>query len=936
MKRFLPLALMLLTLGLAFGLRVYQLDGHSMWSDEGLSLYRAQQNLPTLLSNIIRVGDVDTRDTSPPLYFLALAGFRALAGESAWTLRFFSALWGTLSVGLIFVVGRRLFSTTVGLVAAFLLAVSPFHVFYSQELRNYSLLVGLNLLSVYLLWALTHAAGSRRASWLGLAWVATCAAMVYTHYFALFTLAFEGLALLVLTAWRRVDHRIVWALGASALAAIPLLPFGLSRLRAGPQFDFYAMPPLEILRRGVTAYSIGMVREVGRPWPELLPFLALVGAGLAVGLLTRRWRPATLFTLGYLAVPLALLLAVSTVTPLYNGPRHLLMGLPPFVLLVALALGGLPRRWALLGLPVLVWLTWQSAGMLDRYYFDPDYAHDDVHNAAAYLNERVEPGDVVVLHDQLISFTFNPYYHADAPVTAVPRYASGDVEAAKTELARLAAEHGRVWFVSEPRPRDGFPRDALPDWLSKTLFRASSASFHHLWLDVGVDEYRAAPPVTPGLPAEATALTRRWEGGIELVGYRWRAAPRLGEPLRLTLYWRASQPPRSDGRVSFALVDSAGATWWSAENGFYDRLPMTKWPVGQIVAQDYLFSLPPGLAPVEYSLRLQLRAEDGQTARPAESGPAEGWLAGPAVTLARPAAPVDLPSVLGRRDADARFDGLRLIAYDQPATPPRPGQRWRGALYWRAEQPLTVDAQVQVALVTRGGQTVAETLVPASAPEFLTSAWRPGDLVRTPFTLALPGAAPDGTLRLRVALLGPDGAPLSGRAGLWPGTGDAVDIGPAEVGTWPLVTAPPAVQHPLDAVFGPARLRGYDLDPADGAVRPGGAPLALRLVWQAEARPERNYQVFIHLVDAQGQIRAQVDGVPVNGTRPTDGWRASEVIVDERRLSLPRDLAPGVYSLRLGLYQPPDGARAPASRDGQPLANDQLDLGPVVTVKAGS
>ncbi|MGH2536424.1 MAG: glycosyltransferase family 39 protein, partial [Candidatus Promineifilaceae bacterium] len=127
-----------------FGLRVYQLDGQSMWSDEGLSLYRAAQPVARILANVITVDGVDTRDANPPLYFLLLAGWWQLAGASIFGLRLLGAAAAGLAVPLIAQMGAWLFGRRVGLLAAGLLALSPFHVWQSQVLRNYGLLLTLN------------------------------------------------------------------------------------------------------------------------------------------------------------------------------------------------------------------------------------------------------------------------------------------------------------------------------------------------------------------------------------------------------------------------------------------------------------------------------------------------------------------------------------------------------------------------------------------------------------------------------------------------------------------------------------------------------------------------------------------------------------------------------------------------------------------------
>ena len=77
----------------------------------------------------------------------------------------------------------------------------------------------------------------------------------------------------------------------------------------------------------------------------------------------------------------------------------------------------------------------------------------------------------------------------------------------------------------------------------------------------------------------------------------------------------------------------------------------------------------------------------------------------------------------------------------------------------------------------------------------------------------------------------------------------------------------------------------------------------LTLLWRAEAEMPTSYRVFIHLVDANGQILAQTDGEPANWSRPTTGWVPGEYILDDHTLTLPPDLPAGA-SLRVGLYNP--------------------------------
>ncbi len=111
--------------------------------------------------------------------------------------------------------------------------------------------------------------------------------------------------------------------------------------------------------------------------------------------------------------------------------------------------------------------------------------------------------------------------------------------------------------------------------------------------------------------------------------------------------------------------------------------------------------------------------------------------------------------------------------------------------------------------------------------------------------------------------------------------------------------APPAVGQRIEARLGPVTLVGVTLD--------GGR--ATR-VWRAEAGMAVSYRVFLHALDASGQLVGQSDGVPAGWTRPTTGWLPGEYVTDPRTLNLP----PGAYTLFAGMYDPASGDRlAPAA-----------------------
>ena len=129
--------LLLAIVALGGFLRVHQIGSKGLWLDESFSVWLGWQPVGEMLGWLVRV------DQHPPLYYTLLHFWMALArGDNAATVRALSALCGTLTIPVVYLLGRRLADGDgkVGLLAALILAVSPFHVRFAQEARMYTLL----------------------------------------------------------------------------------------------------------------------------------------------------------------------------------------------------------------------------------------------------------------------------------------------------------------------------------------------------------------------------------------------------------------------------------------------------------------------------------------------------------------------------------------------------------------------------------------------------------------------------------------------------------------------------------------------------------------------------------------------------------------------------------------------------------------------------
>ncbi len=180
-------------LAIAFALRVSYIDRQSIWYDEGLSIYYARGSAGEILRNV-------SQSDHPPLHPLLLHLWIELAGDSELSVRMFSAWWGVLSVALIYRLSQRLFPS-IGTLAALLLALSPFAVWFSQETRGYTLALALvtGAMSAALDLFPTGRPARLTPRWLGtIPYVLVATAAPDTHFYSAFAMLALNLGYLIL------------------------------------------------------------------------------------------------------------------------------------------------------------------------------------------------------------------------------------------------------------------------------------------------------------------------------------------------------------------------------------------------------------------------------------------------------------------------------------------------------------------------------------------------------------------------------------------------------------------------------------------------------------------------------------------------------------------------------------------------------------------
>jgi len=461
--------ILLVTL-LGFALRLAFLGRQSLWYDEAFSLAVARASWPVFWTALLSDG------VHPPAYYLLLRGSLALFGDREFALRFFSAAAGTLTVPLIWRLGRALGDGRWGLAAGSLLAFNPFALWYAQEARMYSLLLCLTAAGGYAFWKLVARPTPARWLWL----VLTSGLSFVVHYFA-FVFSLAQFAYLVVSLRR--THRVLrWWVAAQVVAFLFFLPWAVAvATRAGRNFGIGWIHAPTFLDVPLTLSNLALaLGDPASPWtwagllavllaigdgarrvarPSLLSHLQLPPARAAARPGSRqplsRPGPGTgrarepgraisnlqspspySFLLLWLLVPLAFTWFISLRLPLYVD-RFLIICLPPLLLLSSTI--SLSSLWA--ARSTMVMLVMVSALACARLWISPDFSKEDWRAAATYVRSMEEPGDALVMRDFQTGIPFGYYYRGALKPEAAA------VNRLITPLDDLVTGRNRLWLV---------------------------------------------------------------------------------------------------------------------------------------------------------------------------------------------------------------------------------------------------------------------------------------------------------------------------------------------------------------------------------------------------------------------------------------------------------------------------------------------------------
>ncbi len=596
---------------LAFALRVYRLDTQCLRGDEALTHVYSTRSLAEM-SEILKA-----TSHHPPVFYSLMHEWLSIAGESEYSLRYVPVVAGVLLVVAVMVLGRMLIDGWSGIVASTLVAINPFEVYYSQDARSYTLVTLIGVLSTLCLWR-----ALRRRSWRHWAiYGMLTVALAYTHYYFFLIVAFQAL-FVAWDAWRR--RRIPWQYGLTGIvAALMYLPWFLygwglvaSYEGAGESVDLLAS-----LGRPLLAFAGGLLLSPPISWVNGAAIWPLLGLGL-VGL-WRLKRGALLLVASYLLVPLLLVFFVSRFRPIFNE-RYLILASPAFFLLVGVGLTQSlrrPPRWVAAGSAVVATVFLATGAMaLANYYFNPSFAKSPPwRDVLDYIRRKDQPGDVLVYTAPLPEILYYNERAVSLPTSLIPYEQHSPVTDVVKALQDTLAEHPHVWLIPLPASEKQVASSVEP-WLDRHSVRLDQVFFRviHMGLYQSPAEFARTMTSQSADLAEVAGAT---SGVIRLEGFRlgnngdvpFTIAP--GQPIPLTLMWRATDRPKGSYTVFTHVVGPDGALWGQWDNPpVWGTYPTGDWSAGEVVFDQYRIPLREDTPPGAYRLLVGMY-EPGSGAR---------------------------------------------------------------------------------------------------------------------------------------------------------------------------------------------------------------------------------------------------------------------------------------------------------------------------------
>jgi uncharacterized membrane protein len=419
-------------------LRRYHLGYESLWFDEADIVQRARLPLPELLQGFTEAGE------NGPLYTLMLhfwlRGIEALpplervlhiifGPNDEALIRALSAVFGAAAIPVMYALARRVGGQLLGLISATLLTINPFHIWYSQDAKMYTLLVLMTLVSSLLyVEALERSTVGLWAGYVLATWV-----MLTVHSMSALVLLAQIVTTPFLVAGRRrlraasvfrgSRSRVVRWGWAMLLILAPLFPIAWLRaaaLFAGTDVGGGWYTPTGLLDILTTIFVNFAANRADPVWEVLggvaMSVLALAGLVSLFRFTEADGEQANLdnskskiLIVALWLVPIVVFWLVTLRLPLFQ-PRYLIMSLPPYLILASAGLLSLRRFHSAVGTAATAALLLPTLAALVGVNYSAQVQKEDWRGAIAYVQDHLRLRDEIVVFPGYMVTAVHYYY----------------------------------------------------------------------------------------------------------------------------------------------------------------------------------------------------------------------------------------------------------------------------------------------------------------------------------------------------------------------------------------------------------------------------------------------------------------------------------------------------------------------------------------------
>ncbi len=225
-------------------------------------------------------------------------------------------------------------------------------------------------------------------------------------------------------------------------------------------------------------------------------------------------------------------------------------------------------------------------------------------------------------------------------------------------------------------------------------------------------------------------------------------------------------------------------------------------------------------------------------------------------------------------------------------------------LWWTIAQRTSDDYAIFIHLLDANGEVLTTADISPALGAYPTFLWKPDEIVATHHRIKVPARAVPGKYVIEIGMYN-----ILNQERL-----DVLDAGDSRV-----VIGAAKIAPREKPAYNPSQTQRANFDNQIGLIGYDFKDRAITLYFQSLAAMNRDYTLFVHIVDRDGKIVAQSDHQPQERRYPTSIWDVGEQVRDEFSLVLPEDAAPGKYAVRIGWYDGANGERLPV-RD----ANDRI------------